>query len=99
MELKNLESLKDEIAYLEEAEELLQAIRYCFDHYELCRILREKYYKEQIKKKNELKKRLRKQLKNSRTKLDQTMTDYEMYHLLLGLLFILLIIHCWHTFS
>ena len=45
MELKNLESLKDEIAYLEEAEELLQAIRYCFDHYELCRILREKYYK------------------------------------------------------
>ena len=26
MELKNLESLKDELAYLEEAEELLQAI-------------------------------------------------------------------------
>ena len=45
MELKNLESLKDEIAYLEEAEELLRAIYSCFDYYELCRILREKHFK------------------------------------------------------
>ena len=43
MELKHLESLKDEIAYLEEAEELLQAIYPCFDHYELCKILKERY--------------------------------------------------------
>ena len=35
MELKNLESLKDELAYLEEAEELLQAIWSTFDVYEL----------------------------------------------------------------
>lgn len=35
MELKNLENLKDEIAYLEEAEELLQAIWNTFDVYEL----------------------------------------------------------------
>ena len=44
MELKNLSQLKDEIEYLEEAEELLQAIYSCFDNYELSRILREKYY-------------------------------------------------------
>ena len=44
MELKNLESLKDEIAYLEEAEELLRAIYFCFDNYELCKILREKHF-------------------------------------------------------
>ena len=44
MELKNLESLKDELAYLEEAEELLQAIYMCYDHYELCRKLRENHY-------------------------------------------------------
>ena len=42
MELKNLESLKDELAYLEEAEELLQAIYSCFNHYELYKMLREK---------------------------------------------------------
>lgn len=35
MELKNLNNLKDEIAYLEEAEELLQAIWNTFDVYEL----------------------------------------------------------------
>lgn len=35
MELKNLNNLKDEIAYLEEAEELLQAIWSAFDVYEL----------------------------------------------------------------
>ena len=35
MELKNLNNLKDEIAYLEEAEELLQAIYSIYDHYEL----------------------------------------------------------------
>ena len=35
MELKNLKNLKDEIAYLEEAEELLQAIWSSFDVYEL----------------------------------------------------------------
>ena len=35
MELKNLNNLKDEIAYLEEAEELLQAIWITFDVYEL----------------------------------------------------------------
>ena len=45
MELKNLESLKDELAYLEEAEELLQAIYSCFDYYALRRILEEKHYK------------------------------------------------------
>ena len=44
MELKNLSQLKDEIEYLEEAEELLQAIYACFDNYELSRILREKCY-------------------------------------------------------
>lgn len=43
MELKNLNNLKDEITYLEEAEELLQAIRFCFDYYELRKILKEKY--------------------------------------------------------
>ena len=35
MELKNLNNLKDEIAYLEEAEELLQAIWVSFGVYEL----------------------------------------------------------------
>lgn len=35
MELKNLNNLKDEIAYLEEAEELLRAIWSTFDVYEL----------------------------------------------------------------
>lgn len=35
MELKNLEALKDEIAYLEEAEELLRAIYSIYGHYEL----------------------------------------------------------------
>jgi len=35
MELKNLNNLKDEIEYLEEAEELLQAIWNTFDVYEL----------------------------------------------------------------
>lgn len=35
MELKNLNNLKDEIAYLEEAEELLRAILNTFDVYEL----------------------------------------------------------------
>jgi hypothetical protein len=44
LELKNLEALKDEIAYLEEAEELLQAIWSCFSPYELGRILREKHW-------------------------------------------------------
>lgn len=33
MELKNLESFKDEIAYLEEAEELLKIIESCFNSY------------------------------------------------------------------
>lgn len=36
--------MKDELAYLEEAEELLHAIYFCFDNYELCKILREKHY-------------------------------------------------------
>ena len=44
MELKNLESLKNEISYLEEAEELLQAIYFCFDNYELCSILRNNHF-------------------------------------------------------
>ena len=35
MELKNLNNLKDEITYLEEAEELLQAIWNTFNVYEL----------------------------------------------------------------
>lgn len=35
MELKNLETLKEEIAYLEEAEELLKAIRSIYGHYKL----------------------------------------------------------------
>ena len=35
MELKNLKALKEEIAYLEEAEELLKAIRSIYGHYEL----------------------------------------------------------------
>ncbi len=35
MELKNFEALKEEIAYLEEAEELLKAIRSIYGHYEL----------------------------------------------------------------
>lgn len=35
MELKNFNNLKDEIAYLEEAEELLKAIRSIYGHYEL----------------------------------------------------------------
>ena len=39
MELKNLNNLKDEIAYLEEAEELLRAIWSSFDAYELERKL------------------------------------------------------------
>lgn len=39
MELKNLEGLKEEIAYLKEAEELLQAIWSSFDVYELERKL------------------------------------------------------------
>ncbi len=71
-------------------EELMKRYLYLYDNKELILALcinygiRENYYKEQIKKKNELKKRLRKQLKNSKTKLDQTMDDYEMYHLLLS---------------
>ncbi len=39
MELKNLNNLKDEIEYLEEAEELLRAIWSSFDVYELERKL------------------------------------------------------------
>ena len=35
MNLENLEKLENEIAYLKEAEELLQAIYSCYDHYEL----------------------------------------------------------------
>ena len=35
MELKNLEALKEEIAYLEEAEELLKAIHSIYGHYKL----------------------------------------------------------------
>ena len=35
MELKNLEALKEEITYLEEAEELLKAIRSIYGHYGL----------------------------------------------------------------
>lgn len=71
-------------------EELMKRYLYLYDNKELILALcinygiRENYYKEQIKKKNELKKRLRKQLKNSKTKLDQTMFDYEIYHLLLS---------------
>ena len=71
-------------------EELMKRYLYLYDNKELILALcinygiRENYYKEQIKKKNELKKRLRKQLKNSKTKLDQTMDDYEMFHLLLS---------------
>ena len=71
-------------------EELMKRYLYLYDNKELILALcinygiRENYYKERIKKKNELKKRLRKQLKNSKTKLDQTMDDYEMYHLLLS---------------
>ena len=71
-------------------EELMKRYLYLYDNKELILALcinygiRENYYKEQIKKKNELKKRLRKQLKNSKTKLDQTMDDYEIYHLLLS---------------
>ena len=41
MELKNLNSLKNEITYLEEAEELLQAIWSSFDVYELERKMKE----------------------------------------------------------
>lgn len=41
MEIKNLNSLKDEIAYLEEAEELLRAIWGSFDVYELERKMKE----------------------------------------------------------
>ena len=48
MELKNLNNLKDEIAYLEEAEELLQAIYSCFSHYDLYRILSDKYWDKKI---------------------------------------------------
>ena len=44
MELPNLENLLNEINYLKESEELLRAIYFCFDHYELCRILREKHF-------------------------------------------------------
>ena len=44
MELKNLESLKDELAYLEEAEELLQAIHSCYDIYELRDKLRKMHW-------------------------------------------------------
>ena len=71
-------------------EELMKRYLYLYDNKELILALcinygiRENYYKENIKKKNELKKRLRKQLKNSKTKLDQAMDDYEMYHLLLS---------------
>ena len=35
MELKNLKALKEEIAYLEEAEELLKAIHSIYGHYKL----------------------------------------------------------------
>ena len=41
MELKNLNNLKDEIAYLEEAEELLQVIWGSFGVYELERKMKE----------------------------------------------------------
>ena len=41
MELKNLENLKNEIAYLEEAEDLLKAIWSSFDVYELERKLKD----------------------------------------------------------
>ncbi len=51
MELKNIEALKDEIHYLEEAEELLQAIWSCMDVYELHRILQEKYWDKTISSK------------------------------------------------
>lgn len=44
MELKNLNNLKDEIAYFEEAEELLQAIWSSFDVYELERKLEKNPY-------------------------------------------------------
>jgi len=41
MELKNLTALKDEIAHLEEAEELLNKIYFGLGPYELRRILKE----------------------------------------------------------
>ena len=40
-ELPTLEELKNDIAYLEEAEDLLQAIYSCYSHYELSDKLRE----------------------------------------------------------
>ena len=48
MELKNLESLKYELAYLEEGEKLLQDILVCFDYYELRNILEKKSFDKTI---------------------------------------------------
>jgi len=71
-------------------EELMKRYLYLYDNKELVLALcinygiRENYYKEEIKKKKELKKKLKKQFKQSKLKFDQTMTDYEIYHLLLS---------------
>lgn len=70
-------------------EELMKRYLYLYDNRELVLALcinygiRENYYKEQIKK-NELKKKLKRQSKQSKSKLDKIMTDYEIYHLLLS---------------
>ena len=71
-------------------EELLKRYLYLYDNKELILSLcinygiRENYYREQIKKKNELKKNLKMEMKQSKSKIDKTMTDYEIYHLLLS---------------
>lgn len=71
-------------------EELMKRYLYLYDNKELVLALcinygiRENYYKEQIKKKNELKKSLKRKSKQLKSKLDKTMTDPEIYHLILS---------------
>ena len=71
-------------------EELIKRYLYLYENRELVLALcidygiRENYYREQIKKKNELKKSLKRKFKKSKSKIDQTMTDIEIYHLLLS---------------
>ena len=71
-------------------EELMKRYLYLYDNKELILALcinygiRENYYKEQIKTKNALKKKLKKQFKQSKENFNQTITNNEIYNLLLS---------------
>lgn len=51
MELKNLDNLIEGINYLNESEQLLQAIMSCYDMYEVCRKLDKDYWDKTISSK------------------------------------------------